>query len=166
MSESRLADYAEVLAAGIEAALPAWVIHSVETVMSRWRSDGTEAAAAAAAAAAVAAAAAAVAGQDALREVGPAVRHLLSLDIDDQRTTPLALLRGAVRYPTAVLRQAGVPPVERDAFSQRAFPDDIYDLSPSSFADIDPALVDAGISWGAAKAFEHKARHKLGNEKS
>jgi len=33
-----------------------------------------------------------------------------------------------------------------------AFPDDPYDLTPGSLADLDPELVHAGISWGAAKA--------------
>ena len=85
---------------------------------------------------------------------------MLAADVDEQATTPLAILRTAVRYPTEVLVAAGVPPVERDSFSQRAFPDDIYDLTPATFADVDPALAEAGIAWGAAKAFEHKRRHR------
>ena len=71
----------------------------------------------------------------------------------------MALVRAAVRYPSEVLASAGVPPVERDEFAQRAFPEDRYDLSPATFADLDPALVNLGIEWGAAKAFEHKRRH-------
>jgi hypothetical protein len=63
-----------------------------------------------------------------------------------------------VKYPTAVLRQAGVPPVDRDRFRQEAFPDDFYDLSPASWSDIDPSLTEPGINWGAAKAFEHRRR--------
>jgi hypothetical protein len=65
-----------------------------------------------------------------------------------------------VKYPTEVLRAAGVPPVQRDSFVEQAFPDDIYDLAPASFADLDPALQEAGLSWGAAKAFDHKRRHR------
>jgi hypothetical protein len=64
-----------------------------------------------------------------------------------------------VRFPTRVLRGAGVPPVERDPFATAAFPADDYDLSPATWADIDPALTDPGIAWSAAKAFEHKRRH-------
>ncbi len=88
------------------------------------------------------------------------MRALLEADIDDQRTTPLALLRTAVRYPTEVLWAAGVPAGARDRFVEEAFPDDIYGLSPASFAEVDPGLADVGISWGAAKAFEHKRRHR------
>ena len=104
--------------------------------------------------------AAAAAGRQAHDEAGSAVRALLEADIDDQHNTPLTLLRQAVRYPTQVLRDAGVPPVARDGFAERAFPDDDYDLSPASLADVDPALADLGITWGAAKAFEHKRRHR------
>ena len=41
----------------------------------------------------------------------------------------------------------------------RAFPADVYGLSPASLADLSPDVVEAGIVWGAAKAFEHKRRH-------
>jgi hypothetical protein len=85
---------------------------------------------------------------------------LLTADIDDQATTPLAILRAsAVRYPTEVLHAAGVPPVVRDEFVEGVFPDDTYDLAPTSIADLDPDLGDLAIAWGAAKAFEHKRRH-------
>jgi hypothetical protein len=84
---------------------------------------------------------------------------LVALDIDDQRSTPLTLLRAAVRYPTEVLQAAGVPPVERDPIQIRLLPDDLYDLSPASFADVDPALREPGLMWGAAKALAHRRRH-------
>lgn len=142
--------YARALADGIEAALPGWVSRSVARIMQAWAGgvprDVTETAAAA--------------GRQAQDEAGSAVRALLEADIDDQHSTPLTLLRQAVRYPTQVLRDAGVPPVARDPFAERAFPDDDYDLSPASLADVDPALTDLGITWGAAKAFEHKRRHR------
>ena len=69
-------------------------------------------------------------------------------------------MRSAVRYPTEVLAAAGVPPVVRDAFAVEAFPDDLYDLTPGSFTDLDPDLGDVGIAWGAAKAFVIRARHQ------
>lgn len=147
--EEQLRASALELGAGIEAALPGWVERSVERVMAAWSGevpDGVRRAAA-------------DAGARAGREVGPAVRDLLASDIDAQATTPLALVRAAVRYPTDVLSDAGVPPVQRDAFSERAFPDDIYDLAPASFADVAPELADVGLAWGAAKAFVHKRRH-------
>jgi hypothetical protein len=141
---------ARALADGIEAALPGWVATCVERVMHAWAGG----------LAPDVAAAAARAGAQARTETGAAVRALLLADIDEQRTTPLALLRAAVRYPTAVLRDAGVPPIERDRFAEEAFPDDLYGLAPASFADLDPGLADPGITWGAAKAFEHRRRHR------
>lgn len=93
-------------------------------------------------------------------DVVPRVRALLSLDIDEQRTGPLAILRSAVAFPTAVLRTAGVPPVDRDNAAAEMFPEDIYDLVPASFGDLDPSLQEKGIVWGAAKAHVHLARRR------
>jgi hypothetical protein len=145
-----MSEYASALADQIDAALGPWVVRCVTTRAEAWRGSVDP----------VIAAAATAAGRQAQAETGSAVRALLAADIDDQRTTPLALVRAAVRYPTEVLRHAGVPPVVRDPFDERAFPDDIYGLSPASFADIDPSLADPGLAWGAAKAFEHKRRHR------
>jgi hypothetical protein len=142
---------AAALADAIESALPAWVERSVARVMTEWRGEVDE----------DVRAAAADAGRRAAAEVGPEVRTLLEADIDDQRTTPLSLVRGAVRFPTAVLRAAGVPPVQRDEQQERLFPDDVYDLAPATFADVDPALADVGLAWGAAKAYAHLQRHKV-----
>lgn len=147
---ARLVAYADRLADGIEDALAPWVERSVHIVAERWQAgagaplrDG-----------AVAAGAAAVAA------IGPQVRSLLSADVSDQRTGPLAVVRGAVRFPTEVLAAAGVPPVGRDEFAVRAFPDDVYDLAPASFADLSPDLAGPGIEWGAAKAHVVMARHR------
>lgn len=138
-------DYAHALADGIDAALPGWVVRCVERRIAGPDADVR--------------AAALAAGEEARRETGGAIRRLLAADIDEQTNTPLTLLRAAVRYPTGVLRHAGVPPVGRDRFATAAFPADDYDLSPATWADIDPGLTDLGIAWSAAKAFEHKRRH-------
>jgi hypothetical protein len=141
---------AAALAEGIDAALPGWVERCVTRVATAWAGPVSAAITAAAASA----------GRTAREDVMPGIRALLAADIDEQRTTPLAILRAAVRYPTEVLGAAGVPPVRRDSFAERAFPDDVYDLSPTTFADIDAALADLGVAWGAAKAFEHLRRHR------
>ena len=101
-----------------------------------------------------------LAGETARREVGPRLRALLDSDIDAQTTTPLAILRQAVEYPTSVLAEAGIPIVARDRFSETNFPADVYDLTPSKFADIDPSLADSGLAWGASKAMAHLQRHR------
>jgi hypothetical protein len=100
------------------------------------------------------------AGKTATAEVSAGLRALLDKDIDAQTTTPLAIVRRAVVYPTRVLREAGVPVVARDRFSETNFPDDVYDLTPAKFADVDPSLADPGLAWGAAKAMAHLKRHR------
>lgn len=143
--------YAEALADAVDAHLAAWV---ERVVAERHRAATgappptpvTEAARAAGRAAAV--------------EVGGRVRALLVRDVDDQPTGPLAVLRGAVVHPTAVLREAGVPPVGRDQVAVRLHPDDVYDLTPAAFADIHPDLHEPGLTWGAAKAHVVLARRR------
>ncbi len=92
------------------------------------------------------------AAHDAQDAVARDLGALLARDVDDQQSNPLAVLRGAVRYPTAVLRDAGAAPVRRDVYQTRVFPDDDYDLSPATWNDVDPSLHDPGIAWGAWKA--------------
>jgi hypothetical protein len=138
------------LADAVEDALPVWVVGCVRNVLlasSREWTAETEAAAQ-------------EAGARACLEVGAQVRELLECDVDEQRATPLALLRRAVRYPTEVLHAAGVPPVERDAFALQSFPQDLYGLTPATWSDIDPSLHEPGLVWGAAKAFVHRQRHR------
>jgi hypothetical protein len=144
-------DPATALADAIEAVIPGWVERCVaRRAAGAGRTLDPELARAAS-----------DAGARARSEVGARVRRLLALDIDEQRTNPLSLLRDAVRYPTAVLRDAGVPAVVgRDEFAIRAFPDDEYDLAPATWADVDPSLRDPGITWGAWKAYTHLSRHR------
>ena len=135
--EEKLRSYAAALADAIEAALPGWV---ERCVTSRVALDPG------------ATALLAEATDRARVEVGQRVRAMLSADIDDQRANPLALLREAVRYPAGVLDALGAPVPERDEFARRNFPTDHYDLTPASFADVDPSLQEPGLVWGAAKA--------------
>lgn len=141
---SDITPYATALAEAIEAAIPGWVERCVAA-----RSAALELREPARAA-----------GEAAGAEVAPEVRRLLATDIDEQWTNPLELIRAAVVHPTRVLRQAGVPPTPRDEFAEKMFPDDSYDLSPATFADVDPTLHDPGLAWGAAKAHVHLTRRK------
>jgi hypothetical protein len=135
--------YADDLVAAVEVALPAWVQRSVAARWAAW--DGGELPAAVADAARDAA-------SGAVEAVLPPLRSLLGQDVGEQRANPLSLIRRAVPYPTRVLAAAGVPPVARDEDAQRLFPDDTYDLTPASFADLDAAVHEPGLHWGAAKA--------------
>jgi len=145
-----LAGYATALADAIDAALPGWVDRTVRAVLA-----GQGIAVDAPTAAAIEAA-----GSAARAEGTPRVRSLLATDIDAQTGNPLGILRGLVPHATAVLRAAGARPVRRDEFRVRNFPDDIYDLVPATFADVDPALHEPGLVWGAAKAHVHLARRR------
>ena len=141
---------ARALAEAIEAALPGWVERSVERLVTAYHgtvSPETRSAAA-------------EAGQRAAVETGAEERTLLALDVDQQRTNPLAVLRTAVRYPSEVLAAAGVPPVVRGEFEERAFPADVYDLAPATWSDIDASLQEPGVVWSAAKAHVVLARRR------
>jgi hypothetical protein len=145
-----LARYATNLADRIEQAIPGWIDRSVRRVLADQDIAADD----------VVAARIADAGRAARIDGGRRVRALLSSDVDAQAGNPLALLRSLVPHATAVLDAAGARPVTRDEFSMRSFPDDVYDLTPASFADVDPALHEPGLVWGAAKAHVHLARRR------
>lgn len=140
--EATLANYAHVLADAIDQALPAWFQRSLTRYVPH--ADETYADDIARASA----------------ETSSAVRSLLALDIADQTVAPLEILRRAVRFSTSILAGENVAHTNRDDFAKRAFPDDVYDLSPASFADVDQALHEPGLVWGAAKAHVHLRRRR------
>ena len=146
-----LAGYAGSLLDAVDVALPRWI---EQVVVGRWRDwSGAPATPELRKAAEVAA-------ESARTDAIPALRALLETDIDEQRTNPLAILRGATAHATATLADAGVPPVQRDEQAERLLPDDTYDLGPAAFADFGPAVHDAGLLWGAAKAHVVLARRR------
>ena len=147
--DAQLLEHGRVLAEAVVAALPGGVERCVQQRCVEAGVDYDE----------VVAATTRAAGADCAAREGLAVTELLATDPDEQSTTPLAILRGAVVHPTAVLLAAGVPPVDRDDFARRAFPDDVYDLSPATVADLDPDLHQLAITWGAARAWVHRRRH-------
>jgi hypothetical protein len=61
-------------------------------------------------------------------------------------------VRTAVREPSVVLADVGIPPVVRDEFEEHSFPDDRYGLAPRTFADLDEQLGPMQLVWGVAKA--------------
>lgn len=148
--EERLAAIAAELADRVEGAVPGWIEGLVLARVQEWRGHVS----------AEVAAEAVVAAEEARAEVVPRMRRLLEADIDDQTANPLELLRRATRHAHDALARIGVPSVARDDFAQRSFPDDSYDLMPATWSDIDPDLHEIGLTWGAAKAFVHKARRR------
>ena len=144
--------YAGELVRAIEVALPAWVQRSVA---ARWAQQHDEEELPA-----PVAEAARDAAEAAVHDVLPPLRALLAEDVAEQRSNPLSLVRRAVVHPTRVLAAAGIDPVDRDDEARRLFPDDAYDLSPATFADLDQAVLEPGVAWGAAKAHVLLRRRK------
>lgn len=151
-----LAGYAAALADAVDATLAGWVERAVVARWSAWHG---------APAPAEVEARAQAAGERARAELIPELRALLDTDVDAQRANPLAIVRRAVPHATAVLRDAGVPPVERDARAEHLFPDDAYDLTPATFGDLDPSVHEPGLVWGAAKAHVLLARRRRTTER-
>lgn len=99
------------------------------------------------------------AGRDAEADVLPRLAALLGADVDDQRATPLSLVREAVAFATGALDRCQARPAARDRFLLERFPDDRYGLVPASLDALGEDVTEAGIAWGAAKALAHRRRH-------
>jgi hypothetical protein len=155
-ADRQLAEAGRALADAVVAAVPGWMVRAVLSVADAWQAAGHT----------LATPAVAQQAADAARQVADQVAArlypLVEADVDDQRTTPLAVVRASLGPATAVLRRAGVAPVERDDVAARMFPDDDYGLVPASLAAVAPDLGDLGVAWGAAKAMAHRARHRHG----
>jgi hypothetical protein len=148
---ARLKETAAAITAGVERALPGWVERQVGRILDAWDRASvddrrrTEAAATGA-------------GTQAAVRVGRELTALFALDVVKQQATPLEIVRTAYREPTEVLRAAGVPPVVRDAFDERAWPDDDYGLVPRTLGDLGDELGPLHLAWGMAKAAVVRAR--------
>jgi hypothetical protein len=91
---------------------------------------------------------------------------LFAVDAAAQRSTPLEIVRSLRIEATVVLHDAGVPPVARDPFEVRAFPDDVYGIVPRDLGEFgDEELRIALLAWGMAKAHILRARSR-GDEAS
>lgn len=145
--DERLCEFATELAEQILSAIPGWVQQCVGRYLSpaqqeRWQTEVLNA------------------GIQAVEELAEPLRTLLAADIDQQRTTPLTIVRGGVSYAAGVLTDAGVPHARRDADAVRLHPDDVYDLTPGGYLDLGQSVQDASLMWGAAKAHVHIQRRK------
>ncbi|MGZ4688332.1 MAG: hypothetical protein ACXVKA_02080 [Acidimicrobiia bacterium] len=140
------------IVAGVAREVPGWVVGSVQRLLDAWgRADE--------AARARALGAAPAAGAEAAERVGARLVLLLATDPAEQRSTPLEVVRTVYEEPTELLVVAGVPPVVRDPFDERAWPEDRYDLVPRTLGDLgDPDLGPLHLAWGMAKAAVLRAR--------
>jgi hypothetical protein len=150
-SNQLAAQFAEAgvqLADAIVRALPVWVSGCVSRFVGIVGIEGIDD---------VAVSAAAV---EAVASVEGPLRDLLSAPIDEQRSTPLTIVRTAVSFPTSILARAGVAVIQRDPFQVRAFPDDVYGISPATWADLGDDVAEAGMRWSVNKAFLHRHLHR------
>ena len=145
-----LTELGQELAQELEIALPAWVETRVRFICQAWALDWSE----------EIANDTQEAGKKCAMEVGLRLRELLESGIEQQDTNPMSILRSATNYPTQVLQHYDVPPIERDDFSESAFPDDVYGLTPAAFSDFGQTAHELGIAWGAAKAHTHFSRRR------
>jgi hypothetical protein len=132
---------AGAILAGVERELPGWVVRHVTRLLDAWGRDPQTRARA-----------------EVDAEVAE-LHRLFALDVEEQRATPLQIVRSAYREPTEILEAAGVPPVRRDEFEQRALPDDRYGLAIRSLGELgDDDLAPLLLAWGVGKATVVRAR--------
>jgi hypothetical protein len=155
-SRRRLEQIAAEVVERVERCLPGWVEREVRRIVDAWGRLDPETAARTVRAAGPA-------GREASERLGSALRTEMALDPARQRATPLQIVRSAYEEPTAVLAAAGIPPVERDEFHERRWPDDHYGLVPEHLSDLgDEDLGPLLLAWGLAKAAvlrSRQARH-------
>ncbi len=144
----------EEIVTGVERALPGWAHAQAERIVDAWgHHEGDERREILDRARA--------AGEEAARRIAAELQDVIERDPDDHRVTPLQVVRTAYQEVTVVLREAGIPPVERDEFAERSFPDDDYGFAPDTLEDLgDEDLAPLHLAWGVAKATVHKARHQ------
>jgi hypothetical protein len=151
-ASERLRVAGEAIVHAVESHLEAWTVAQVLRILDAWgRAD--------AATRTTAERDAHRAGSDAAIATAEQLRGLFAVDVAEQRVTPLEIVRGAIHAPTAVLEAAGIPPIDRSDFDERAFPDDRYGLVPLTFGDLgDASLAPLQLAWGVAKAAVLRAR--------
>lgn len=151
-ARERLEESAAAIVAGVEAWVPRWVQAQVTRLLDAWGRVTPEARA-------TAEAQATDAGVAAAQRVATSLRELFATAPERQHATPLEIVRSVYREPTEVLADAGVPPVVRDEFDERSWPDDVYGLVPRTLGDLgDPDLGPLQLAWGLAKATVMRAR--------
>jgi hypothetical protein len=149
---ARLDEAGAAIVAGIEKQVPGWTRTQVNRLLDAWGRAPADTRV-------LADARAADAGADAAHRIVEELRALFAVDPERQQATPLQIVRSVYREPTAVLAAAGVPPIVRDEFDERAWPEDIYGLVPRTLGDLgDPELAPLHLAWGMAKASLIRAR--------
>jgi hypothetical protein len=151
-----LRELSDAIVAGVARETPGWVQRSVVAILDAWNRAAPDVRA-------QAEQAAIDAGQAAATRVVGELRALFAVEPEEQRATPLEVVRSAYREPTEVLVAAGVAPVERDEYAERFWPEDSYGLVVHGLGDLgDDDLGPLQLAWGLAKAKVLRARSDRG----
>jgi hypothetical protein len=145
-ADALMREGADAIVDGVRRLAPGWVVRTVSGLIEAYgRLDPRTAERAIAQAH--------EAGARAATRVTHDLEALFARPPAEQRTTPLVIVRSLRTEATAVLRDAGVPEVERDPYDLRAFPDDVYGIVPKSIVELgDEDLGGALLAWGMGKA--------------
>lgn len=81
-----------------------------------------------------------------------ALHGLVATPVHLQQSSPLELVRGAMRTLSEALGAAGVTPPARDEQAVAINPDDVYDLGPASSQEFGEEVWQLHIEWGLEKA--------------
>ena len=151
-ARERLEETGDAIVTGVETWVPPWAVSQVARLLDAWGRAAPETRARAETQASDA-------GEAAARRVAAALRELFAIEPELQTATPLEIVRSVYRELTEVLAAAGVQPIRRDEFDERAWPDDVYGLVPRTLGDLgDPELAPLHLAWGMAKATVVRAR--------
>ena len=94
-------------------------------------------------------------------ELGPELRRLLASDVDRQWANPLDLVRRAVSHTRPrCWPPPGCPPWCGTSTTRAHFPDDVYGLTPRTFADLDPSLREVRPGVGGGQGPASMVRHR------
>jgi hypothetical protein len=141
-AELAFAQIGESLTAALVAAIPAWV-EAVARARSSESIDRDELADVA---------------DEIIESVEARMATLIAADIDEPLSGPLEIVRQSAEPLSRFLANAGANPPERDPYDIAARPDDRFAIGPMTFLELGQPVHEAGIEWGAAKAFVHRSR--------
>ena len=137
-----LEQYPQDLYDAVMAAVPHWILRRIEEVM---KSGATEVST-------QVMNEISEVSQQVQRTVESSLFELLSLDVDNQRQSPLHVIRTSINSATELLSRYEVPLPQRDEFETKAMPRDIFSIGPLTWKDLSEDVHEAGINWGAWKA--------------
>ena len=86
------------------------------------------------------------------------IQTLVQADVDMALSGPLEQMRQALAGLAPILDAHGFERPSRDPVESEMRPHDVHSLGPMSFMDLGAEVHEAGIAWGAAKAYLHRQR--------